>query len=103
REGYQNLLESLLCLIPDWQNRIRLNSVVKEITWVPGQVQIQVFSAHLPSTMVYGRACVVTVPTGVLKSSQESSAYIQFRPPLPEKTRALQHIGVAPVVKIVFQ
>ena len=102
--GYQNLFESLLRLIPAWPERIRLNSTVKEITWVPGRVQVQVLSAaKFPSTMIYGKTCVITVPVGVLKSSPESAGFIQFRPPIQDKTRALQHIDVAPVVKVILQ
>ncbi len=73
---------------------IRLNQPVSAIDWDGASVAITT-----PSGTLRARACIVTVPVGVLKSGA-----IRFTPGLPARTRdALDGIGMGALTKIAFK
>ena len=74
--------------------RIELEMPVDRIVWKGGSVQVACGERQFTA-----RAAIVTVPTGVLRSGS-----VQFEPALPaEKQRALDHIVMGDVVKVVMR
>jgi len=73
---------------------IRLNQPVTAIDWSGSRVAVTTASGTLRA-----RACIVTVPVGVLKA-----ASIRFTPELPTRTRdALAGIGMGALTKIALK
>lgn len=73
---------------------IRLNQQVTAIDWSGAQVAVTTASGTLRA-----RACIVTVPVGVLKSGS-----IRFTPDLPARSRdALAGIGMGALTKIALK
>lgn len=73
---------------------IRLNQLVTAIDWSGSRVAITTASGTLRA-----RACIVTVPVGVLKAGG-----IRFTPELPARTRdALAGIGMGALTKIALK
>lgn len=74
--------------------RIELEAPVDRITWKGGSVHVAARDRRFEA-----RAAIVTVPIGVLRSGS-----VQFEPALPaEKQRALDHIVMGDVVKVVMR
>jgi monoamine oxidase len=80
-EGYDAISLALLRAIPDSENVIRLNCVVKRIEWRRGKAQVEfqsIFERGAP--VVTCRRLVVTVPLGVLQAKPYARGAIQFDP-----------------------
>jgi monoamine oxidase len=80
-EGYDEIALALLRTIPDWENLIRLNCVVKGIRWRRGKAQVEFQSLFERGTQVLTcRRLVVTVPLGVLQARPSARGAIRFDP-----------------------
>ena len=89
--GYGALLDSLAC------GDVRLQSVVREIHWERGSVDVR--GECLGAQFRYrARQAVVTLPLGVLQSGA-----VRFNPALTEKQPALGKLASGPVVKIALR
>lgn len=98
--GYRSLLAEFEKTLP--KSAIQLDSVVKQINWSSGHVQIKGMSSGAPFS-AEGRAAIVTLPLGVLKCSENSPSFVRFSPALSSKTDALEKLEMGEVVKVSLQ
>jgi len=82
--GYGSLLEFLAKDLS-----IRLRTVVREVRWQRGSVQI---------AGVRARQAIITLPLGVLQSGS-----VRFSPPLNEKRDALEELASGPVIRVAMR
>jgi monoamine oxidase len=75
---------------------INLQTAVKEISWKKGQVQVLDQNGNRFDT----NRVVVTVPLGVLQSSEKTSGYIRFSPQINEMQEAINSLGFGSVIKV---
>jgi monoamine oxidase len=83
---------------------LHLNTIVQEVRWQAGGVEVLAKSSlgfqHEP---FMARCAVVTLPVGVLQAPPGAPGAVQFTPPLPEKEAALKYIDMGHVVKVVLR
>ena len=91
--GYGPLLDTLATRALGAGARLRLQSVVREIRWQPGAVEIEGDFAG-KRFIERARCVIVTLPLGVLQSR-----VVRFRPAARGKPQALQRLVSGPVVK----
>jgi monoamine oxidase len=99
KDGYGPLMDFLWNESEKQGSTLYLSSVVKEIRWQPGQVEIVTNQSELFTA----KQALVTVPLGVWQSNPEAAAHIQFSPPLPDKQAAAQQMGFGPVIKFLLE
>lgn len=100
-EGYSSLAHWLLESIPDWQNTLRLNTVVRAINWSRGQVGVTIEDGTVQQ--LTASSVLITVPVGVLKAGPGSMGHIRFEPELSDRKAALDQLVSGPIVKVVFR
>lgn len=83
--GYGPLLESLLTK----KYALKLNSIVREIRWRRGEVEIDGIRA---------RQAIITLPLGVLQAGS-----VRFTPELSEKQAALRKLASGPVIRVALR
>jgi monoamine oxidase len=88
--GYGPLLQSLV----NKNVRIHLNTVVREVRWRRGTVQIYAEKRLLANA----RCAVITLPLGVLQSGA-----VRFFPELTEKQPALEKLASGPVIRVAMR
>ena len=99
--GYQPLLAALLGAFPADKVRLKLQTVVREVRWSRGKVEVQgesmggAFQAH-------ARQAVIALPLGVLQQSEGKGA-VTFAPALESKRSALRGLIAGPVIKLVLR
>lgn len=98
--GYGLLVASLAAALRVDRCDLRLRHRVTDLRWRRGRVEIAV-SCDGGSSVFIAKRAVVTVPLGVLQGL--SHATIRFDPPLPRKSRALSHLAMGPVLKLVLR
>jgi monoamine oxidase len=76
---------------------IQLSTVVKEIRWSKGQVELIDERGHSYSA----HKILITVPTGVLTAGESCRGFIKFFPALPEKIDAAKQLGFGSVIKVL--
>lgn len=89
--GYSALLDCLS------RSDVRLQSVVRQIRWKPGSVEVRGERLGTPFSYRAPKA-IVTLPLGVLQSGA-----VRFIPALKEKQLALEKLASGPVVKIALR
>jgi monoamine oxidase len=89
--GYSALLDCL------GRSAVQLQSVVREIRWQPGSLEVRGERLGTPFSYRAPKA-IVTLPLGVLQSGA-----VRFIPALKEKQRALAKLAAGPVVKIAVR
>lgn len=78
---------------------IRLNSIVKEITWGAGQVK-----ATTGDGAIYeAERLLLALPLGVLRADKKEKGAITLSPPIPEYDKALRQMGFGSIIKILLQ
>jgi monoamine oxidase len=92
--GYSPLMDFLLSDIKKNKGVLRLSTVVEEISWKPGRVDVR---CHGNETIVAPKV-LTTVPVSVLKAGK-----VKFNPPLPEHERALDGLEVGDVIKFLVE
>lgn len=103
-QGYDKLMTSFL---PEGKERgeiVRLETVVKSITWKRGKARLQVQSAtgaELPE--LAAKKVVITIPLGVLKASASAPSFVDIRPRPKELDRALQGLEMGHTFRISFR
>lgn len=103
RGGQQILVNRLMASM---QATLLLGQVVRKINWSPGEVSVHSssFDGDLKPSVYKGRAVLVTVPLGVLKSTQLEVGAIQFQPELPSwKQEAISLLSMGKAVRITYQ
>lgn len=99
RGTYRPLFEFLLETCTKNGARFHFSTVVERIEWSAGRVEVATRDERGTRRTIRAKACVVTVPAGVLRHSGDATA-IAFDPPLPaEKRQALERIETGDVVK----
>ncbi len=100
--GYASLLTALSGTLPADKVRIKLQSVVREVRWRRGAVELRGENLGEPFAM-NARQAIVTLPVGVLQAAAGSPGAIAFSPPLADKQKALQGLGFGPVIKVLLK
>lgn len=104
--GYDQLVELVKHSLLGAEDCLLLERTVKEIAWEPGRVTVSLESAlGEPTAKLRAKACVVTVPIGVLKAPPEAKAAIRFvpEPPLLAKVKSALHMGHALRIVLRFR
>lgn len=92
--GYQAVPEYLLHSVENWREKLRLNSIVEQIRWKRGAVEVTVRGAETVSA----QRVIVTVPLGVLQADG-----IRFDPEPKEALDAARKLAFGQVVRIVLR
>ncbi|MGO8950357.1 MAG: flavin monoamine oxidase family protein [Ktedonobacterales bacterium] len=103
-DGYDRLMARLLDQSDVAQLKLHLNSVVRQLSWVPQRVTLQLVSAEggtLPP--ITATRAIVTVPAGVLQSRAGSPGAIRFDPVPPALEEALPDIGMGDAAHVVIR
>jgi monoamine oxidase len=95
--GYAALMDSLAQRIQD-KAQLRLRSVVEQISWQRGRVEVSGKFVGTPFMLTADRA-IVTLPLGVLLQG----ASVIFAPALDSKARALRGLASGPVMKVCMR
>jgi monoamine oxidase len=102
--GYDQVPAALAGVLDASLVEMHLNTLVKRVRWKQGSVAVEAVSAAgLPLPSFTARCAVVTLPLGVLKASLDHHGGVEFEPRLSEKEKALAHLGVANVVKVMLR
>ena len=78
-------------------------SPVRRIEWSPGEVRVHAEDARGRGASYAARACIITLPLGVLQTAAGDDGEVVFDPPLPDATRsALGGLAMGAVVRTTF-
>ena len=97
--GYAVLLAPLAAGLSRERGDLRLSTVVEEIRWRPGAVELRVrgpAGSRLPP--IVGARAIVTLPLGVLKAGT-----VRFTPALVARREALAALESGPVLKAILR
>jgi monoamine oxidase len=100
--GYGSLLGALAGALPADRVHLRLLTVVREVRWSRGSVDVRgesfgsPFQAHAPRA-------IVTLPLGILQLAPDAPGSVGFTPALVTKRAALDALGYGPVIKLVLK
>jgi monoamine oxidase len=101
--GYEGLVRALAAASKPDLLAVRLNTVVAEIAWSPGTVEV---TAQSPEPLQHARiradAAVITLPLGVLQAPPGASGAVCFRPELTEKADALKQLEMGTAIRLVL-
>jgi monoamine oxidase len=100
--GYGPLLEWLAGSLAPGRARIELQTVVREVRWRRGRVEVEAVSRGRPLRATARRA-IVTLPLGVLQSPSRAPGAVRFSPALDTKKKALRGLAPSPVIKVVLR
>jgi monoamine oxidase len=100
--GYDSLLAALSCALPADKVRLQLQTVVREVRWSRGTVEVEGDFINQPFRASAARA-LITLPLGVLQVPSEAPGAVKFAPPLADKRAALQGLGFGPVIKLILR
>jgi monoamine oxidase len=97
-DGYQTLVDVFLRELKDRNVRIRLNTIVTNIKWNSGSVEIFA-NGPQPETGFFAARALITLPLGVL----HAVGFVRFEPELPpEKHAALEKLAMGKVVRVTL-
>jgi monoamine oxidase len=96
--GYQTLIDIFLRELKDRNVRIRLNTIVTNVKWNSGSVEIFA-NGPQPETRFFAARALITLPLGVL----HTAGFVRFEPELPpEKHAALKKLAMGKVVRVTL-
>lgn len=102
--GYGRLVARLRDSLPADRAPVRLNTIVHEVRWSPGHVEIE---CHAPSgeplEPVTARAAVITLPLGVLAAGRHEAGAVRFVPELRDREPAYAGLGMGQVLKVLLR
>ena len=103
-EGYDRFAASFLHGVASQESLVRLNTIVKKITWRKGHARIDCTSqAGFDLPHLNARTVVVTVPLGVLKAPAKAKAAIEFKPRPAALDTALKALHMGHAMRITFR
>jgi monoamine oxidase len=107
RDGYAALLETLLTAFdsaagPGAARHLQLESMVREVRWSDGSVEVHGERGGVPFE-IRARRALITLPIGVLQARPGSPAAVRFTPPLEAKRGALAGLAAGPVIKVLLR
>jgi monoamine oxidase len=97
--GYSSVLAALAGSLDRENMRLQLQTVVKEIRWRRGAVEIDATRFNEPLS-IKATCAIVTLPLGVLQAPVDAPGAVRFTPGLDSKRRALQGLAFGPVLKL---
>lgn len=95
-QGYGALVEFLVACAREAGVRLLLDTVVREVHWQPGRVEIEAVRWGRAERFL-ADAAIITLPLGVLKSHD-----VVFHPSLSEKEEAIAGLEFGNVTKLTF-
>jgi monoamine oxidase len=101
-QGYEGLVRALLAASQPDLLTVRLNTVVTEIAWSPGRVEMTAQSPEQQQASIHADAAVITLPLGVLQAPPGTSGAVCFRPELTEKAGALKQLEMGTAIRLVL-
>jgi monoamine oxidase len=96
--GYVKLVQYLEKKCSDKDNLVQLSTVVKEIRWRKGQVEVLDAAHHSYAA----RKLIITVPLGVWLAPSQCKGAITYTPALPDKLEAAAKMGTGSAIKILL-
>lgn len=97
--GYGKIVDYLEEAMINAGGHIFLNSIVREIQWLPGKVK-----AITSNGAVYEAAqLIIALPLGVLQGGKDQLGIITFNPPIPEQMGAINQMGFGAIIKILLE
>jgi monoamine oxidase len=97
--GYSSVLTALAGSLDRGMARLQLQTIVQEVRWKRGAVEIEGRSLGQPFRATASRA-IVTLPLGVLQASAGTAGSVCFAPGLAAKQQALDLLASGPVLKV---
>jgi monoamine oxidase len=97
--GYIQLMDFLANQITNLGGEIVLNSVVKQVSWQAGSVEV----ITTDDAVFIGKKLVLTIPLGVLTLNKNEHGAITFSPDLPEQRQAANEMGFGVIIKILIE
>ena len=101
--GYEGLVRALVIAGKPDLLTVRLNTVVTEIAWSPGTVEV---TSQSPEQQQHGsiraEAAVITLPLVVLQAPPGTGGAVSFRPELTEKAGALRQLEMGAAIRLVL-
>jgi len=99
--GCEGLVRALVAASTPDLLSVRLNTVVTEIAWNPGTVEVTAQSPGQPAG-IRAQAAVITLPLGVLQAPPGTDGAVGFRPELTEKAGALKQLEMGTAIRLVL-
>jgi monoamine oxidase len=100
--GYQSLIDALLTAADPQLISIQTESVIEEIRWRRGSVQVMGRICGQPFSLS-ARNAIITLPLGVLQRAAHEPGAVRFAPELQAKRRPLELLGNGPVHKVLLR
>jgi monoamine oxidase len=100
--GYSSVLTALAGKLDRDKARVQLHTVVRDVRWKRGTVEIEGAFLDRPFKVKAPKA-IVTVPIGVLQLPEGAPGAIRFSPALEVKRAAIAGILSGPVLKVVLR
>lgn len=101
QRGYGALMESLVAGLDPQKTCLQLNSVVTEVRWRRGDVNV-LFNRLGEVAEVRASRVIVTLPLGVMQLPPLAPGSVLFTPELPRKQMPLSRLLMGPVVKLLL-
>ena len=102
-KGCEGLVRALAAASKPDLLTVRLNTVVTEIAWKPGTVEVAAQSPEEEQhASIRADAAVITLPLGVLQSPPGTSGAICFRPELTAKADALKQLEMGTAIRLAL-
>lgn len=100
--GYSSVLKALSGALDRRDAKIQLQTVVHDIRWRRGSVEVEGTFLGQPFRAAAPKA-IITLPLGVLQAPAQASGSVRFSPALTAKQAALEGLASGPVLKLVLQ
>ena len=97
--GYSSVLAALAGALDRERIRLQLQTIVREIRWKRGSVEVNATRFDQPFSVQAGCA-IVTLPLGVLQAPADAPGAVRFLPALEAKREALEGLEFGPVLKL---
>jgi monoamine oxidase len=101
RDGYGALAEALLAALGD-DVELKLETVVREVRWRRGAVQIHA-QQQGRRLIVNAGAAIVALPFGVLEQAAGTHGAVGFEPALDAKRKPFAQLESGAVLKVIFK
>jgi monoamine oxidase len=100
--GYATLLKFLADSLDRERAQLKLQSIVRTLSWEPGAVHIEADSLGGP-IKVRAHSAVVTLPISILQLPPDDPGSVRFDPLIKEKATPLSRLALGPVIKAVLK
>jgi monoamine oxidase len=101
QRGYGALTDSLVGSLDPQHVCLQLHSIVTEVRWRRGAVQV-LFTRHGEPVEVRARHAIVTLPLGVMQLPPLAPGSVLFSPALPRRQQPLSRLIMGPVIKLAL-